>query len=165
MGFMKDRGLSQEGASPQGRDEHVLARELDELTSELRTVIPGVTVLLAFLLSLPFATGFPSLGVVQRGAYFVAFLCTALAVIFLIGEAAYHRLRGKPYDKKMLLKTATRQTVTALVLLAVALSAVVFLVADVLYGTVVSTLLTAAVAALAAATWFVLPLLRRKSGK
>lgn len=45
-----------------GRDEQTLDRELDELTGELRTVIPGVTVLLAFLL----------------------------------GESAYHRLRGKP---------------------------------------------------------------------
>lgn len=162
---MEDRGQDRDGASPEERDEHVLDRELDELTSELRTVIPGVTVLLAFLLSVPFATGFPSLGVVQRAAYFVAFLSTALAVIFLIGEAAYHRIRGKPYDKALLLKTATRQAAMALALLAVALSAVVFLVTDVLYGRVVSTLLMSAVAVFAASTWFGLPVLRRRAGR
>lgn len=154
-----------EGApDPQQRDEdaeEALDRELDELTSELRMVIPGATVLLAFLLSIPFASGFPSLDGLQQGVYFTAFLSTALAVVFLLGEVAYHRIRGKPYDKGLLVKTATRQTVTALLLLGVALSAVVFLVTDVLFGAVVSVLLTAAVTVLVAATWFGLPLLRR----
>ncbi|BBY94577.1 hypothetical protein MGALJ_42460 [Mycobacterium gallinarum] len=35
----------------------------------------------------------------QQGVYFVAFLSTTLAVIFLLGEPAYRRLRGKSYDK------------------------------------------------------------------
>ncbi len=152
---------SENAPDPQQRDEEALDRELDELTSELRMVIPGVTVLLAFLLSVPFASGFPSLDGLQQGAYFTAFLSTALAVVFLLGEGAYHRIRGKPYDKGLLLKTATRQTVTALLLLGVALSAVVFLVTDVLFGAVVSVPLTAAVTVLVAATWFGLPLLRR----
>jgi len=152
---------SEDAADSQQRDKEALDRELDELSSELRTVIPGVTVLLAFLLGVPFASGFPALSGFQQGAYFAAFLSTALAVVFLLGEGAYHRVRGKPYDKGLLIKTATRQTVTALVLLGVALSAVVFLVADVVFGAVVSVPLTAAVTVLIAGTWFGLPLLRR----
>lgn len=97
----------------------------------------------------------------QQGAYFVAFLSTALAVVFLLGEVAYHRLRGKPYDKGRLVKTATRQTVTALVLLGVALSAVVYLVADVLFGTAASVPLAAGLLLVVVVTWFVLPLRRR----
>ena len=151
-------------ADPQQRDRHALDRELDELTSELRTAIPGVTVLFAFLLTVPFAAGFPSLSGSQRGAYFVAFLATTFSVIFLVAESAYHRVRGKPYDKGLLLQTATRQAVTGLALLAVALCAVVFLVTDVLFGSTISTALSAGVAVLAAGTWFGLPLLRRLRG-
>lgn len=127
-------------------------------------MIPGVTVLFAFLLSVPFASGFPGLDAVQQGAYFVAFLSTALAVVCLLGEVAFHRLRGKPYDKGRLIKTATRQTVTALLLLAVALSSVVFLVADVLFGAVSSVPLTLGLLLVVAVTWFGLPLRRRLSG-
>jgi archaellum biogenesis protein FlaJ (TadC family) len=145
-------------------EQRTLDREVDELTAELRTVIPGVTVLLAFLLTVPFAAGFPELGTVQQAAYFTAFLSTALAVVFLVGESAYHRLRGKPYDKGLLLRTATRQAVAALVLLAVALGAVVFLVTDVLYGSWVSVPLAAALLALAAVAWFGIPLRRRLRG-
>lgn len=158
---MKAGSGEQDAPDPQQRDEETLDRELDELTSELRMVIPGVTVLLAFLLTVPFASGFPSLSGTERGTYFVAFLSTALAVILLLGESAYHQIRGKPYDKGLLLKTASRQAVTAQVLLAVALGAVVFLVTDVLYGSLVSAAVTAGVSALTAATWFGLPLLRR----
>ncbi|MFW6186412.1 MAG: DUF6328 family protein [Actinomycetota bacterium] len=154
-----DRGA--DAPDPQQRDKETLDRELDELSSELRTVIPGVTVLLGFLLSVPFASGFPALDGLQRGAYFTAFLATTLAVVFLTGESAYHRLRGKPYDKGRLLKTANRQMVTALLLLGVALTAVVLLVTDVLFGTALATSLAAGVVVLVALTWFGLPLFRR----
>ena len=146
---------------PRHHDEQTLDRELSELTSELRTIIPGVTVLFAFLLTVPFSARFGQLGDFHRGAYFVAFLSSALAVVFLMGESAYHRLRGKPYDKGQLIQTATRQAVAALVLLAVALSAVVFLVTDLTFPGGWNVPVTAAVALLAAATWFGLPLLRR----
>lgn len=124
-------------------------------------VIPGVTVLLAFLLSLPFTPMFSELSQLQADVYFVAFLSTAVAVIFLLGEGAYHQVRGKPYDKGRLLRTAIRQMVTALILLGISLSAVVFLVTDLLFGTVTSVLLTCGIAILIVGMWFVLPLSRR----
>ena len=153
------------GQDPRQRDHQTLDRELSELTSELRTIIPGVTVLFAFLLTVPFTTRFAELNEFDRGAYFLAFLSSALAVIFLVGESAYHRLRGKPYDKGQLVQTASRQAVAALVLLAVALSSVVLLVTDVIFPGGVAVPVTAVVAVLAGATWFGLPLLRRLRAK
>ena len=83
-------------------------------------------------------------------------------MVFLLGEAAYHRLRGKPYDKGRLVKTAGRQLVAALVLLTVAL--VVFLVTDVLFGAAASVPVSVAMLVLLALTWFGLPLRRRLRG-
>lgn len=146
---------------PEDRSQETLDRELDELTSELRMVIPGVTVLLAFLLGLPFTSRFADLTALQSDVYFVAFLSTAVAVVFLIAEGAYHQIRGKPYRKGRLLKTAIRQMVTALILLGISISAVVFLVSDLLFGVFAAALLAAGIAFLIVATWFGLPLLRR----
>ena len=140
------------------RDED---RELLELWGEVRVVLPGVTVLFAFLLGLPFTARFGSLTGAQRGAFFVAFLSTAVAIVFLVGEVAYHRLRGHPYDKPQMIKTATRQTVTAVVLLGIALAAVVFLVTDVLYAGAASASLASIIALLAIVVWFTVPLSRR----
>lgn len=141
------------------RDED---RELQELLGEVRVVLPGVTVLFAFLLSLPFTARFGSLTGPQRAAFFVAFLSTAVAIVFLVGEVAYHRLRGYPYDKSQMITTAARQTVTAVVLLGTALVAVVFLVTDVLYAGAAAASVTSVVAVLAIVVWFALPLSRRR---
>lgn len=158
---MQHQSSGQDHADPRRRDQETLDRELDELTSELRMVIPGVTVLLAFLLGLPFTSVFSELSQLQADVYFVAFLSTAVAVIFLLGEGAYHQVRGKPYNKGRLLKTAIRQMVTALILLSISLSSVVFLVTDLLFGTISSILVTSAIAILIIWMWFALPLFRR----
>lgn len=157
-------GRKQRESSDSGkRDEEILDRQLGELTSELRMIIPGVTVIWAFLLTVPVASGFPSLSGVQRGAYFVAFISATVALISLLGESAYHQLCGKPYDKGRMLDTATRQVVTGLVLLAVSLASVVLLVSDIIYGSTTSVPLTIGILALAVATWFILPLSRRRT--
>lgn len=137
-------------------------RELDEFLGEARVVLPGVTVLFAFLLTIPFTFGFDRLGGSARSAYFLAFITTAAAIVMLLGETGYHRLRGKPYDKGRMLQTVSRQAIAALALLVVALSAVVYLVVTVLYGISWAVVATCAVALLAVSTWFVVPLSRRR---
>ena len=144
------------------RDED---RELQELLSELRVVLPAITVLFAFLLTLPFTARFGALTAPQRTAFFIAFLSTALAMVFLVGEVAYHRLRGHPYDKRQMIKTSSRQTVAAVVLLGIALVAVVFLVTDVLYAGTASVPVASVVALLAIVAWFTIPLARRHHGE
>lgn len=137
-------------------------RELDELLGELRVMLPAVTVLFAFLLTVPFTTRFAQLPAESRAAYFTAFFSTALAIVLLVAETSYHRLRGKPYDKRRMLQTASRQAVVASVLLAVALSAVVLLVADVLYPWWAALAATTTVAGLAAVLWYAVPFVRRR---
>lgn len=138
-------------------------RELDELLGELRVVLPGVTVLFAFLLTLPFTGKFPDVDSLDRAAYFVAFIASAVSMVFLVGESAYHRLVGKPYDKGVLIHTVGRQAVMGIGCLALALTAVVFLVTDVVYGATLAAFVTAAVLALALVVWFAFPLSRRRS--
>ena len=139
-------------------------RELDEILSELRVVLPGVTVLFAFLLTVPFTGKFPDIDTLDRAAYFLAFISTAVSMVFLVGESAYHRLVGKPYDKERLTRAAGRQAVVGIAALAVALTAVVFLVTDVVYGARLASAVAATVLALACGVWFAFPLWRREDG-
>lgn len=149
--------------TPEGRrpseDED---RRLEELLGELRIVLPGVTVLFAFLLSLPFTTRFGSATVPQRAAYFTAFLSSAGSIVFLTAETAYHHVVRRPYEKAQMVSTVSRQILAALVLLGLALGSVVFLVTDVLYGTRSAVPITAGLSALLAGTWFALPRSRRR---
>jgi amino acid transporter len=138
-----------------------LDRELDELLQELRVSLPGVQVLFAFLLTVPFAQRFDSLTSTQRTAYFVAFLAAAAASAFLLAPAAYHRIRWRQRDKEHLLESATRFAIAGLVCLALAIAAATFVVTDVLYETAWAGVVAALVAALLATLWFMIPIARR----
>lgn len=144
-----------------GHDDRDVDRELEELTSELRVLLAAATVLFAFLLTVPFSSRFAQVSGLHTGVYFVAFVSTAFAIVLLVGETAYHRLIGKPYDKARLVTTASRQAVGGIALLAIALSAVVFVVADLLYPLPAAAVSAAAVLSGATFTWFALPLLRK----
>lgn len=146
------------------KDQEDCDRELDEILSELRVVLPGVTVLFAFLLTVPFTGAFEGVDSLDRGAYFLAFIASAVSIVFLVGESAYHRLVGKPYDKALLTRTAGRQAVVGIAALAVALTAVAFLVTDVVYGNRLAAGVSTLVLGLAAGVWFVFPLSRRSRG-
>jgi len=142
-------------------DQDDLDRELDELLGEIRVVLPGVTVLFAFLLTVPFTGRVDGLDTVDRAAYFLAFMASAVSMVFLVGESAYHRLVGKPYDKRQLLETAGRQAVVGIASLAVALVSVVFLVSDVVYSSRLAAVVAVGVLVLAVVVWFAFPLSRR----
>jgi uncharacterized membrane protein len=141
--------------------EERLDRELIELLNELRVALPGVQVLFAFLLTVPFAQRFAAVSDLQRAVYFGGLIATAVASVLFIAPTAYHRLRWRERDKERLLKTANTLAIAGTVFLAVAMSAVVFLIADVLYGGWQAAATAGSVVALLAWFWYGLPLSRR----
>ena len=68
-------------------------RELIEFLNEVRVVLPGVQVLFASLLTLPFTGTFKTIDGAERTAYTIAFFATALAVALMITPSSFHRLR------------------------------------------------------------------------
>ena len=146
--------------SPGESKEERLNRELIEFLNELRVALPGVQVLFAFLLIVPFSNGYGNMTDLQKDVYFITFLCTAAASAFLIAPSAQHRLRWREHDKERLLVVANRQAIAGSVLLALAISGATFLVTDVLFEVTSAAAVTGCVAALFAWLWFGWPLWR-----
>ena len=69
----EDRSKRQSGTAEKERVD----RELIELLNELRVALPGVQVLFAFLLTLPFTSGWERINDTDRHVYFSAVLLTA----------------------------------------------------------------------------------------
>ena len=136
-------------------------RELIELLNELRVALPGVQVLFAFLLAIPFANGFPKLSELDRDVYFAALVTTMLATALLITPSAYHRFVFRHHDKEQLLETSNRLTIAGLGVLAVAMTCSIFVIADFLFKTPMTIIVTALTAVVLALCWFVLPVSRR----
>ena len=145
----------------QRRDDADLDRELIELLNELRVALPGVQVLFAFLLILPFQNRFQRLGEWDRDVYFAAFLSTAAATAFLIAPSAYHRLRWRAHDKEQMLRTGNREAIVGSAFLLLAVVCTVYLISDVLHGTALAIALASVAAVLYAWLWYGLALSRR----
>lgn len=136
-------------------------RELMELLNELRVALPGIQVMFAFLLVVPFSQGFVKVTEIQKNVYFASFLCTAIATAFLIAPTTYHRIRWRDGDKEHLLQIGNRYAITGAGFLALAMTGVVFLITDFLYDSGLAILATSAGAGLFSLLWFGIPLLRR----
>lgn len=136
-------------------------RELIDLLNELRVVLPGVQVLFAFLLLLPFQQAFAAVTSLERGLYFVAFVATAAASVLLIAPSTYHRIRFRDGDKERMLRTSNVLLLAGTALLGLAIATVTFLITDVLFGDAVGAIAAAVAAAVVVWFWFGLPLSRK----
>jgi hypothetical protein len=149
-----------------GRDEteeERLDRNLSELLQELRVALPGVQVLFAFLLAVPFQQGFEKITSFQKDVYFGTLICTAIAAVMFISPSAYHRVTFRYQQKRKLIFYANQFSIAGLVFLALAMTGAITLVTDFLFGTA-ATIVTTALSALAFSFfWFAMPLRRRLS--
>lgn len=136
-------------------------RELIEMLNELRVALPGVQVLFAFLLTVPFSVGFSEVSDFQRWAYFVTLVSSALASGLLIAPAAQHRVLFRQHDKENLLRRSNRYATAGVGVLAVAIIAAVILVLDFIYGRTTALVTGGTLAALLAWWWLALPLRQR----
>jgi uncharacterized membrane protein len=136
-------------------------RQLGELLAELRVAMPGVQLLFAFLLVVPFNQRFGEASGFERTLYVVVLLCAAFASALFIAPTAYHRIMFQRGDRPRLIRTSTRMVLAGLVFLALAMTGAVLLVTEFVFGVPTSAICTAAVGAAFAWLWFGLALSRR----
>lgn len=134
-----------------------LNRQLDQLLGELRVALPGVQVLLAFLLTVPFTDRFHELPGSAKDTYFAAVTLVALASVLLIAPTVHHRLRFRQGTKAELVETANRLMVWGMACLALGLGAVIYVAGEAAFPGTWVRWIGAFVLASALVTWFVLP--------
>lgn len=144
--------------SPKARHD----RELIELLNELRVALPGVQVLFAFLLAVPFARGWPRVTPFEKDVFFVSFLGAAVSSALLIATSSIHRIGWRVSDKEKIVRVGTALTIGGLAALAVSIVSVVLLVTDYIFSRTTALAAAVAVAALIVVTWYVLAFVLRE---
>jgi hypothetical protein len=137
-----------------------LDRNLNEMLGELRVALPGVQVLFAFLLTVPFAAGLTRMTEFERVLYLVVLLATALATFLLIAPTAYHRMVFRRGRKAELVAFANHMVLVGLGFLALAMVGAIFLVTHLLFGATAAITIAAAAAIVISGLWYLLPLSR-----
>ncbi|MDQ2700468.1 MAG: DUF6328 family protein [Actinomycetota bacterium] len=148
------------GGAP-GTDESEqerLNRNLNELLQELRIALPGVQVLFAFLLAVPFQRRFPETTDFQRSLFFVTLLFTAISTVLLMSPTAFHRITFRMQQKPRLIAVANRLTLAGLAFLAFAMIGAITLITDFLYSTTMTVIAAVLSLALFVVLWAVIPL-------
>lgn len=146
-----------------GREETPLERldrNFEELMGELRVIVTGVQVLFAFLLIVPFNSGFAHVGEFERTVYFVTLILAALAAACVITPSAQHRLLFRHYDKHRLVFISNRVVIAGLSFLALSMCGCVLLVTSRLFGAPAGALTAVLLAIPFALLWFAIPLRR-----
>ena len=133
------------------------------LLQELRVVLPGIQVLLAFLLTVPFQQRFQELDTWGRRAYEIALTSAMLSVVLLLGPTILHRF-GERTARRDRLLWSIRLMVLGLILLGIALVVALWGVARFVFGDGSALQLVVPVVAVMAAVWLVVPLMLRRRG-
>jgi Family of unknown function (DUF6328) len=136
-------------------------RQMLELLNELRVALPGVQILFAFLLTVPFSIGFDKLTAFQGDVYYLTLVATALSTSCLIAPSAAHRLRFHKGERPWIVESSNQLLIAGLVFLALALTGSVLLITDVMYDGVRVWVYTGLVALCIVGLWFLRPLARR----
>jgi hypothetical protein len=144
-------------------DDSEFDRELTLFMTELRVELPGVQILFAFMLSVPFSDKFNAASALQRNVYFFGFASCAVASALLIAPSVYHRLhwRHEVGKRHEMLASFNRFAVLGGVFLALAMTSTIFVIGDVLFGLIPALLLAIISAAMFSWLWFGFPALRR----
>jgi uncharacterized protein DUF6328 len=143
-------------------EEERADRNLQDLLQELRVALPGVQVLFAFLLTVPFTSRFHDLDEFQKHLYFGVLLCVALATILLVAPTAGHRILFRRQQKEFLVTVANNLTLAGMFLLAVGMTGAIALIADFIFKPITTIVVTALMAAAFVGFWYLGPMIRRR---
>jgi hypothetical protein len=136
--------------------------QFSALLEGLRATLPGVEVLFAFLLVLPFQQGFAKLRGFDKQLYVVAFVSAGVALILLIAPSVHQRVRapftGLPRRDVQHVKVGAYLGIGGSVAGSVALVTSTWLALSVVYGNGIAVAIGLAIAALVAWSWFWIPL-------
>ena len=136
-------------------------RELIELLNELRVALPGVQVLFAFLLAVPFSNGYKRMTDFQKNVFFVTLLATAVSTACFIVPTAYHRLNFRKREKERILFTSNKFAIAGLIFLAISMIGAIALITDVIYSKTAALVAGSVALVVFGTLWLALPLARR----
>jgi len=145
----------------ESQDER-LARNVSELLQELRVAQAGVQFLFGFLLAVAFTEHYARASGFEKVTHLVAVVFATASVALLTAPAAWHRLLFRHGQRPQILRVANRLTVAGLACLAIAMTATVLLLFNVVVGTPFAVVIAVLAAVMFGVLWFVLPLRARR---
>jgi hypothetical protein len=139
-------------------------RNFADLLQELRVAQTGVQILFAFLLTLPFSSGFPNVTAFQKDVYVVALISAAFATAMIISPVAFHRALFRQGRKPELVRYAHKMATGGLAFMLISMTSSVLLITDYLLDWKFAIPLAVATGGWFLTFWVILPFAHREWG-
>ena len=115
----------------------------------------------AFLLVVPFNTGWSKTTSFERVVYFVTLALVAVATFLLMAPPVHHRLLFRHHEKPYLIAVANKLAIAGLAFLALGFTGIMVLLSDYVVGGIAPIVAGVVTLAMTGGLWFALPLVRR----
>jgi TctA family transporter len=155
---------AQPQAADDDRDETIdetLDRNTIELLNELRIAATGIQVMFAFLLVVPFNTGWKKTTSFERTDYFVTLALVATAAFLLMAPPIQHRLLFRHHEKRYLVTMGNRLAIAGIGFLALGFTGILVLLSAYVVGGLAPVIVGVLTFAFVGGLWFGVPLVRR----
>jgi hypothetical protein len=136
--------------------------DLTDLLNEIRLLLPGTLLLVAFLIALPFNSGYTRVSQFDNAVYVALFLCATGSLLLFAAPAAQHRLMSPLRDRAAFKRSVNRQVIIGLMPLSAAIILASYLVISHVLSTVAAAIVAGVVGLAIAMLWWVIPLNRRR---
>ncbi|MGZ4165479.1 MAG: DUF6328 family protein [Solirubrobacteraceae bacterium] len=150
----------------EGQRDETQAERLDrntvELLNELRVAGAGVQVMFAFLLVVPFNTGWKHVDGFERTVYFATLLVVALGAFLLLAPPIHHRLLFRHGEKPFLVEVGNYMAIAGMVCVGLGFIGILVLISDVAIGGAAPAIVGILAAVVLSGLWFAIPLVRRE---
>jgi uncharacterized protein DUF6328 len=157
--------VNEDSLQAKDRREESSSEQLDrntiELLNELRIAGTGIQVMFAFLLVVPFQSGWHHVDSFERTVYFITLLLVATAAFLLMAPPIHHRILFRHGEKRFLVQTANYLAIGGMVMLAFGFVGILVLLSDVVVGGAAPAIVGVLAATFLAGLWFAAPAIRR----
>jgi Family of unknown function (DUF6328) len=120
--------------------------DLTDLLSEIRLLVPGTLILVAFLIALPFNSGYTAM----------------ISLLIFIAPAAQHRLMSPLTDRAAFKRSVNRQVIIGLMPLSAAITLASYFVISDVVSHLVAGIVAGIVGLAIAVLWWIMPLSKRR---
>lgn len=136
--------------------------DLTEMLNEVRVLLSGSQLLTAFLISVPFMSGFRQIIQSEKWVFMATFISSLASLILFAAPAVQHRMLRPLRNRSAFKDMATRQILAGVILMALALVLAASLVVSEVFGHGLGIGVSVGIGALIVSLWYWLPARQRK---
>jgi hypothetical protein len=136
--------------------------DLGDMLTELRVLLTCSQLFTAFLITLPFSSGFSKIVKSEKSIFLATFVCSIVSLVLFTAPAVQHRLMRPLMNRRKFKRLSSAQMIFGAAALSGALVLGADLVIEEVFGHILGMVVASVIGILISILWWLLPLVHNK---